>query len=595
MGSDVTAARSARRALGLLLLSAALFPLGCRGSGTRVAAPAEARDGGEAPSAAPSDGCGLHVATGSAPLIDGFDTAGLLPTHEGRAGRWFFYDDGTGGQQRVEFDPAEPVLHVSSRGFSGWGSGLGVTLSPDSTPGRACAYDASAYGGFTFRARGTGRIRLRIAMPESTRVAEGGECTLPGDECYDWPGAWLALGADWKAHTLPFCALVPEGWSARAKPLDPSRISAIHFMLEGQTELWLDDLAFAQPEANADAGACTGPCPLDAAPPESVAPTETWLPLSDTLSLHTFEQATPRCGAIERRYLSTVPASLGPRSDAPVVMALHGSGANAESFQSTMARGGLDVLAERDGFIVVYGNAAPGAYSEPDAPNSGSWRQAYFDDGQVDDIAYLKAVLEDLEQRGVISGGNPLFLMGLSNGGGMVLDAARRWSERITGIAPFMPFDGFAPSPFPDLRDSALRRVIVGYAPGDPGMAEGYAENVLAALPSAFASALGLPPSVIDAPIVEALPDQIVEGAEYLGSAPAALATRDSRATRHDYGAAEDARRVRALVFADAGHFWPHPAGDTEDWVLERWGFRNQDVDASEHVWEFFREALREP
>jgi poly(3-hydroxybutyrate) depolymerase len=182
--------------------------------------------------------------------------------------------------------------------------------------------------------------------------------------------------------------------------------------------------------------------------------------------------------------------------------------------------------------------------------------------------------------------------MGLSNGGGMVLEAAKRWPERLSGIAPFMAFDGFDPSPIPDLDASPLRRVIFGYAPGDPGMPPGYVDGVLASLPLDWARALDLPNAVLESPTVEELPDRVVEGEDYTGSAPAALATRNSRAARHDYGSPGDARRVRVFVFADAGHFWPHPQADQESWIVERWGFRNQDIDASAEVWEFFREAL---
>jgi poly(3-hydroxybutyrate) depolymerase len=581
------------RVAGGVWLGSGLLLGSCRGSGARVEGPdardvaAPASDAGPVANPVAASDCAPHAATGDEPLIDGFDGNGVLPNNDGRAGRWFFYDDGTSGQQEVEVGTDERALHVSSLGFSNWGSGLGVTLSPDSTQTRSCPYDASVHGGLSFRVRGSGRIRLRVAMPETTPIADGGECTLAGENCYDWPGAWLVLDSEWKSYTLSFCALKPEGWSGAALPLDPSRISALHFMLEGETDLWLDGLTFA-PVDKSEENACFGLCPLAAAPPEIVDPGRTWLALSDTLSLHTFDQETPRCGPIARRYLSYVPATLSPNSDAPVVVALHGSGANAESFQETMARGGLDALAERDGFVMVYGNAAPGAYSEAELLNSGAWRQAYFDDGQIDDVAYLQAVLEDLERRGVISGDNALFLIGLSNGGGMVLDAARRWPERITGIAPFMAFDGFEPSAVPALGGTPLRRVLFGYAPFDPGMPEGYVEGVLARLPLAWAGALGLP----DAPKVELLPDQVVEGAQYTGSAAAALATRDSRATRHDYGSASDAVRMRVLVFENAGHFWPHPEQDTEAWIVERWGFRNQDVDASAVVWEFFREAL---
>ena len=142
-------------------------------------------------------------------------------------------------------------------------------------------------------------------------------------------------------------------------------------------------------------------------------------------------------------------------------MALHGSGGNAESFQDSMARGGLDALAEREGFVVVYPNAAPGAHSRPGVANSGAWRQASADDGQVVDFEYLDLVLEDLERRQVLSGKNPLFLMGLSNGGGMVLEVAKRSPERVHGVGgdPAEQRSGAGPVPAPGEQGGRQRGV----------------------------------------------------------------------------------------------------------------------------------------
>lgn len=540
---------------------------------------------------APHTDCPRLIAGGAEPLIDDFEGGGgFIASLEDRAGQWFYYNDGSGGHQTVDvIEDESRVLHVKSSDWTIWGSGFGTTLSPASMPARLCPYDVSAYEGLSFRAKGRGRVRLRLPMPDNTPAAEGGECTKPGQECYDWPGAWIHLENDWRTQRLPFCVLQPEGWAGPAPELDLTQLGGIHFQLEGNAELWLDDLQFTHNDGLSDAGSCLAKCPLEAAPPNAnLTPDESWLPLTQSLTLHTFEQETTSCGEITRRYLSYVPGALELPTSAPVLMALHGSSANAESFQELMARGRLDQLAERDGFVVVYGNAAPGAHTDPDVPNSGSWRQDYYDDGQVDDVDYLLRVIEDLHQRGVTSGDNEVYLTGLSNGGGMVLEAAKRVPDRLAGIAPFMPFDGFEPTPVPNVEDTGLKKVLFGYAPNDPGLPIGY-DDILSPLPAQWGEAMGIAEAVINSSGESKMTDIVVEGQQYDGDNTTALATRDSRIVQRDFSDPEHGAHLRVLIFENAGHFWPNPIQDTEAWIIDRWGFRNQDLDASDAVWEFFR------
>jgi hypothetical protein len=66
----------------------------------------------------------------------------------------------------------------------------------------------------------------------------------------------------------------------------------------------------------------------------------------------------------------------------------------------------FEALADRDGFVVVYGNAAPGAATVPERPNGGGFRRAIGADTEVDDLSYLRLVIEDLVSQGVITGAN---------------------------------------------------------------------------------------------------------------------------------------------------------------------------------------------
>lgn len=532
------------------------------------------------------------VTTGDSPEIADFNgnTLNVLK-NEGRGGVWYKDDDGSDGELSVELK--SDAMHAISKNWSVWGAGIGVVIGPALSDTKHCYYDASHYAGIRFRAKGSGTFRFKVGTFASYPVSMGGMCDQPGEGCFDSPGGTGTLTSEWQTYEFPFCALKVEGWGQATAPLDPTQLIDLFFLLSnGQTkELWLDDLAFFTADtAESSVGCEVVSCPMAAVPvPETVQPESSWLPLTDELTLHTFDQETTHCGPIRRRYLSFVPNALEAKTSAPVFIALNGTGGDAESFRSFHTLGRLDELAARDGAIIVYANAAPGPYSS-DNPrwfNAGTWRHDTRDDGEVDDVAYIEMVLDDMQKRGVISGDNDIFLMGLSIGGGMVLQLAKKMPERFKGIAPFMAYDGSHPTPVPPLSCSGITRILFGMSSKDPGLPEGYGD-VLSALPSEWAAAAGLPQDVIDSPVVTALPNTVNEGANYSGDNPIALRTRNSHVIQTDMSASGACARVRVLEFVGGGHLWPTPELGEKAAYAEEYGFTNQDLDASDAVWDFF-------
>jgi len=326
------------------------------------------------------------------------------------------------------------------------------------------------------------------------------------------------------------------------------------------------------------------------APPEAIyAPERLAAPPRPGLSVHTFSQTLSSCGPVERRYLSYVPPRLAARSAAPVLIVLHGQGASAEAMMNFQTGGTFNRLADEKGLLVIYGNGLPTGYNFPGLANSGRWRA---EDTEVDDVGYLDLIVADLRARGVIAGGNDLYLIGQSNGGGMVLRAAREHPDRYSGVAAFMPFVGSSPAAPADLRHTRLRRVMFAYSSADPGLPADYGARVLVSLTDGWARALGLGNDAGVADVVTGLPDVVKEGEGQgdgqVSDAPAVRATRDGTGRRLDRRKGD--RALRQLVFDRAGHFWPTRQYADPEPVLRQFGLRNQDVEGADEVWAFFTE-----
>ncbi len=111
-------------------------------------------------------------------------------------------------------------------------------------------------------------------------------------------------------------------------------------------------------------------------------------------------------------------AELGPA--APVVLAFHGTSQTGELLRQ---QSGLDAMADAEGFIVVYLEAAMGAWD------------IFGDLGflGLDELGYVREVIERVDRAYVIDE-RRILAVGLSNGGVMAQQLACKLSDRIAGI-----------------------------------------------------------------------------------------------------------------------------------------------------------------
>jgi poly(3-hydroxybutyrate) depolymerase len=295
------------------------------------------------------------------------------------------------------------------------------------------------------------------------------------------------------------------------------------------------------------------------------------------LTLHNFQTETESCGRITRRYLEYVPKGVTGDGPAPVLLLLHGGPDRAEGMRSIQTQRRFEALARRDGFIVVYASAVPSEDSDPNVPNEGRWRTVDFANPQVNDEEYLLQVVEDLLQRRVIDGTNPVFLVGHAEGARMALQAAAHRPDFYAGVASVMAYD-FPPA-LPDaLPGARLSRALFVTldATGRPAMND-------------WAEALGIPRYEIDEPHVLTLLDRAVEGKGHASAGPIAESTRDSMVQRIDLTSPDrGGPAVRIFDVRGAGHFWPTPAPHDSERLIESFGFRNEDIDTADEIWSFF-------
>jgi hypothetical protein len=190
-----------------------------------------------------------------------------------RVGFWYTFNDATqGGQQ---FPPATlftttPGGHsgtgycarTSGSGFEAWGAGMGLDLNNtgEPTPGTAATtatpgtttstrlpYDASAFKGVAFAARGNASVRFAISTVAVENVTAGGTCVGGGTNpaCADTHGVTIPLTADWRTYSVPFDRLTQEGFGVRV-PFDVTKTIAFYFSVtEGTTfDISIDDVGF---------------------------------------------------------------------------------------------------------------------------------------------------------------------------------------------------------------------------------------------------------------------------------------------------------------------------------------------------------------
>ncbi len=195
---------------------------------------------------AATDPCARSVrAAGTDPMIDDFeDGDSLISPREGRSAAWMLFKDNEPPGGLPLLTPVVRVpstarnrraLHLVGGELRDWGASIQFDFRPS-------CYDASAYDGIAFTAKGPGRLYVGVREMRIVPTQWGGTCT---EHCYEAHQKKLDLGTSWHAYRVPWSEFRQRGYDA--PQLDPTRIHDIAFLVQPTDtpfDFWIDDVSF---------------------------------------------------------------------------------------------------------------------------------------------------------------------------------------------------------------------------------------------------------------------------------------------------------------------------------------------------------------
>lgn len=277
-----------------------------------------------------------------------------------------------------------------------------------------------------------------------------------------------------------------------------------------------------------------------------------------------------KVGDRERRYRVHVPRTYDSSRPTPVIIGFHGGGGNPESM---MMLSGLNKKSDEAGFIVVYPYGL-GRERDRGLTFNGGGCCGYAHQRKIDDIGFVKAMLDDLATAGNIDT-NRIYATGISNGGIMTYFVASELSDRIAAIAPVagpMMTDTCKPKrPVPVMHFHGTGDKLAPFhggkgkgSPGVPAFMRPEFNSVEHSINN-WVKANGCSSE----PQVEELPD---------------IANDGMRVTRKTWSGGKNDAEVVLIEIQNGGHTWPGQKP-----ISKILGESTMDISANDLMWEFFQ------
>jgi polyhydroxybutyrate depolymerase len=273
-------------------------------------------------------------------------------------------------------------------------------------------------------------------------------------------------------------------------------------------------------------------------------------------------------GDATREYILYRPGSAAAATRVPLVVALHGGLGTAEQMQHFSR---FNAVAAREGFAVAY-------------PQGVSRR---WNDGRVfrgrgetdaDDVAFIRAVVADIDRNAIPLDRRRIYATGISNGGFMSFRLACEAADLFTAVAPVTAT--MADALATRCRPSAPVSVLVINGTADPLVpyAGGHVRGPFGSLRGAIWSTdrsldFWVSHNRCGSGDTRVLPDRDANDGSRV------IETKWQSCARS---------RVQLLRIEGGGHTWP---GSIQYLPAAMIGPVNRDFDATEAIWAFFRAA----
>lgn len=281
-------------------------------------------------------------------------------------------------------------------------------------------------------------------------------------------------------------------------------------------------------------------------------------------------------GGLVRTFRLYVPPSHDRTRPAPLLVALHGGGGTGAAMER-LTLGGLNRLAARDGFVVVYPDGVERHWN--DGRGIAEYR-AHKEN--IDDVGHVSALIDHLAQTQGIDRSR-VYAAGISNGGLFSQRLARELAPRIAaiGVVVALMSDKIAlmrtpARPVPVLLMPGTEDPLVPWAGGDLGFRGGRKFGRVLSASETVAAWTALNRCAAS-PAVTMEPDRDPQDG--------------TRVRREAYGPCGEGSEVVLYAVDGGGHTWPGGQQYLPESVIGR---TSRDIDANEVLWTFFRKhAIR--
>jgi polyhydroxybutyrate depolymerase len=279
-----------------------------------------------------------------------------------------------------------------------------------------------------------------------------------------------------------------------------------------------------------------------------------------------FTTTTPHSSG--RHYELHLPAH-PPPGRYPLVIALHGASGSGAHLEHTI---GLDAIADREGFAVVY----------PDGISS-RWNDGRPDLGETDDVGFIGALIDELATAHPIDRAR-VFAMGMSTGGMLAFRLGCELADKLVAIASVA---GELPAPIARFCHPARPiSVLAIHGTADP------------LVPFEGGDVIGTRNGRLGRPhgeVIGALRSVALFAKHDRCAAPTVTSEPerdhgDSTTVKAiEFASCTAGARVELLEIDGGGHAWPGGTGELE--MID--GVRSRQLSASERIWQFFASLRR--